>query len=135
MERRLQRIGGHGSQPFFPLQIGTGLSYFMLGMAWNVPILFIGQVTTILQHVMHCAQALVTHFSDDDARARAMGRLSLSYGLGMVAGVARRQTSRRIVRGGPPPPQPPRTRSIAIHFGPLAGTPGLSLRTLFLFFC
>lgn len=49
--------------------------------------LFASQAPTLFQHAMHAAQAaIVTLESDKDARAKALGRLSLSYGIGMVVG-------------------------------------------------
>ena len=67
-------------------QIATGLSYILLGTAYNIPLLFLAQLPTVLMQSMHCAQAFVSEFSSEESRSNALGRLSLSYGVGMAAG-------------------------------------------------
>jgi len=67
-------------------QVATGISYILLGFAWNIPLLFASQLPTVLMQSMHCAQAFVTDFSSDESRSDALGRLSLSYGIGMALG-------------------------------------------------
>mmetsp|Transcript_34657 Transcript_34657/g.81237 ORF Transcript_34657/g.81237 Transcript_34657/m.81237 type:complete len:413 (+) Transcript_34657:56-1294(+) len=67
-------------------QLATGLSYILLGSAWNIPVLFASQLPTVLMQSMHCSQAFVTDFSSDESRSSALGRLSLSYAVGMALG-------------------------------------------------
>eukprot|EP00283_Hemiselmis_rufescens_P025123 CAMPEP_0173450078 /NCGR_PEP_ID=MMETSP1357-20121228/43998_1 /TAXON_ID=77926 /ORGANISM="Hemiselmis rufescens, Strain PCC563" /LENGTH=184 /DNA_ID=CAMNT_0014416727 /DNA_START=11 /DNA_END=562 /DNA_ORIENTATION=- len=67
-------------------QLATGLSYILLGSAWNIPVLFLSQLPTVLMQSMHCSQAFVTDFSSDESRSNALGRLSLSYAVGMALG-------------------------------------------------
>ena len=67
-------------------QLATGLNYILLGCAWNVPILFASQLPNVLMQSMLCAQAFVTDFSSEESRSAALGRLSISYGLGMICG-------------------------------------------------
>ena len=67
-------------------QVGSGLSYMLLGMSTTVTMLFVGQAWVVLQHAMQCAQACVSQLSTDNCRAEALGRLSLSYGIGMILG-------------------------------------------------
>lgn len=58
----------------------------LLGGAYSIPVLFLSRMPTLLMHTMHAAQALVTDLSTARARASALGRLSLAYGVGMVTG-------------------------------------------------
>lgn len=67
-------------------QLATGVNYVLLGCAWNVPVLFASQLPNVLMQSMLCAQAFVTDFSSDESRSAALGRLSISYGLGMICG-------------------------------------------------
>ncbi|KAJ9465455.1 Tetracycline resistance protein [Diplonema papillatum] len=67
-------------------QAAAALSYALLGLAWNVPLLFLSQLPTLGMHSMHAAQAAVARLSSNDARAASLGRLSLSYGMGMILG-------------------------------------------------
>ena len=67
-------------------QMGAALGYGFTGLARNLPLLFLARVPQVFMHVMQASQAVVAHCANDDARAVAMGRLSLSYRVGMVAG-------------------------------------------------
>lgn len=67
---------------------GGALSYFIQAVAWNVPMLFLAKVPYIFLHTMHCAQVCVSHLSQSDRRSEALGRLSMSYGIGHVVGSA-----------------------------------------------
>ncbi len=42
-------------------QVATGISYLLLGCAWNIPLLFASQLPTVLMQSMHCSQVLNTH--------------------------------------------------------------------------
>eukprot|EP00929_Paragymnodinium_shiwhaense_P108211 TRINITY_DN74539_c0_g1_i1.p1 TRINITY_DN74539_c0_g1~~TRINITY_DN74539_c0_g1_i1.p1 ORF type:complete len:425 (-),score=47.11 TRINITY_DN74539_c0_g1_i1:71-1345(-) len=66
--------------------LAGGLSYYMQAVAWNVPMLFLSKAPHVLLHTMHCCQTCVTHLSLSDFRSEALGRLSMSYGIGMVTG-------------------------------------------------
>mmetsp|Transcript_28028 Transcript_28028/g.53350 ORF Transcript_28028/g.53350 Transcript_28028/m.53350 type:complete len:424 (-) Transcript_28028:315-1586(-) len=67
-------------------QVGAAASYLLMGSANNLPVLFASRLPTLLMHSMHAAQAFVTDFSTPELRALALGRLTLSYGVGMVVG-------------------------------------------------
>jgi OCT family organic cation transporter-like MFS transporter 18 len=67
-------------------QAGAGLSYALLGAASSVEWLFASRVASITMHAMHASQAFIAVYSLPSLRAAALGRLSLSYGIGMVAG-------------------------------------------------
>ena len=96
--------------------MATGLSYVLLGVSSDIPQLFISRLPTVLMQSMHCAQvyvcmyihvcvcthtythththththtrvqAFVADMSPDESRSAALGRLSLSYGVGMATG-------------------------------------------------
>jgi predicted MFS family arabinose efflux permease len=67
-------------------QAGAGVSYALLGAASSVEWLFASRVASITMHAMHASQAFIAVYSLPSLRAAALGRLSLSYGIGMVAG-------------------------------------------------
>lgn len=68
--------------------VGGALSYFMQAVAWNVPMLFFSKVPCVFLQTMHCSQVCVSHLSLTDRRSEALGRLAMSYGVGMVMGSA-----------------------------------------------
>ncbi|ETV80632.1 hypothetical protein H257_06155 [Aphanomyces astaci] len=67
-------------------QAAASLSYALLAASTSVPTLFLSQLPTMFMHAMHAAQSAMTILAPDNMRATAMGRLSLSYGVGMVLG-------------------------------------------------
>ncbi|KDO30164.1 hypothetical protein SPRG_05356 [Saprolegnia parasitica CBS 223.65] len=67
-------------------QAAAALSYALLATTTSVPMLFLSQLPTVFMHAMHAAQSAMTVLCDTNQRAVAMGRLSLSYGGGMVVG-------------------------------------------------
>eukprot|EP00051_Salpingoeca_urceolata_P016157 m.213269 g.213269 ORF g.213269 m.213269 type:complete len:413 (+) comp18603_c1_seq1:240-1478(+) len=70
----------------FISQAGTALSFLLLGLASNVTLLFLSRLPSVTMHTMHAAQAFLSDFTDQEQRALGLGRLSLSYGIGMVIG-------------------------------------------------
>jgi len=67
---------------------GGGVSYLLLGSATNVQLLFLSRLPMMVMHAMQAAQVFATVLSPSTTRAAALGRLSLSYGIGMVGGAA-----------------------------------------------
>lgn len=67
-------------------QLGSVVSYAFLAVAASLPGLFASRFWGVIQHAMQAAQALVALHSSHKDRAAALGRLSLSYGMGMVIG-------------------------------------------------
>ncbi|OQR82524.1 hypothetical protein ACHHYP_15899 [Achlya hypogyna] len=67
-------------------QASAALSYALLAATASVPMLFLSQLPTVFMHAMHAAQSAMTVLCDEKMRAVSMGRLSLSYGGGMVLG-------------------------------------------------
>jgi MFS family permease len=67
-------------------QLGAALGYGFTGLARNLPMLFLARVPQVFMHVMQASQAVVVRCTDDQARGAAMGKLSLSYRVGMVLG-------------------------------------------------
>eukprot|EP01134_Creolimax_fragrantissima_P004804 CFRG4804T1 len=67
-------------------QGGSILMYGLMGISYSLPILFLSRVPAIAQHAMLCAQAAVSKLTTTNQRAKALGRLSLSYAIGMVVG-------------------------------------------------
>jgi OCT family organic cation transporter-like MFS transporter 18 len=64
----------------------ASLSYGLLWQANTVPLLFASQIPTIFMAAMHSSQAYITLISTAEDRARQIGRVSLSYGVGFVFG-------------------------------------------------
>lgn len=67
-------------------QLGAGASYVLLGFATSIEWLFASRLPTVAMHAMQASQAFVAVHSLPSVRAVAIGRISLSYGVGMVAG-------------------------------------------------
>ena len=67
-------------------QFGSAIQYLFVGCATSVHFLFLAAIPCSVQHAMLCAQAAVSALSRGEERAKALGGLSLSYGLGMVVG-------------------------------------------------
>lgn len=67
-------------------QLGAGASYLLLGFATSIEWLFASRLPTVAMHAMQASQAFVAVHSLPSVRAVAIGRISLSYGIGMVAG-------------------------------------------------
>lgn len=66
--------------------LAGGLSYYMQAVAWSVPMFLLSKLPHVFLHTMHCSQVCVTHLSDDVFRPEALGRLSMSYGIGLFSG-------------------------------------------------
>ena len=60
--------------------------YAGLSLANSIPTLFASQIPTLFLHCMHAAQAAITNHSTDSDRASSLGKLSLSYSIGMISG-------------------------------------------------
>ncbi len=66
--------------------LGSLFMYTLMGWSQNLTWLFASRFGALLQHAMLCAQAALTDLVPEDKRSVAMGRLSLSYAVGMVLG-------------------------------------------------
>ncbi|XP_078664646.1 solute carrier family 22 member 18-like [Branchiostoma floridae x Branchiostoma belcheri] len=64
----------------------AAMSYGILGMADGMLLLFLSRLPSFLMHSMQGAQMVVTDISDESSRADALGKLGLSYGIGMIVG-------------------------------------------------
>ena len=64
----------------------AALSYFLLSQSTSIPLLYLSQLPTFFLSTMHASQVYLTHLSSAERRAESLGSLSLSYGIGMVAG-------------------------------------------------
>ncbi|CAK9115553.1 Solute carrier family 22 member 18 (Beckwith-Wiedemann syndrome chromosomal region 1 candidate gene A protein) (Efflux transporter-like protein) (Imprinted multi-membrane-spanning polyspecific transporter-related protein 1) (Organic cation transporter-like protein 2) (ORCTL-2) (Solute carrier family 22 member 1-like) (Tumor-suppressing STF cDNA 5 protein) (Tumor-suppressing subchromosomal transferable fragment candidate gene 5 protein) (p45-Beckwith-Wiedemann region 1 A) (p45-BWR1A) [Durusdinium trenchii] len=67
-------------------QVGGLAMYSMMAMATSFPLLLLSRTPALLQHAMLCSQAALAELTLEEHRATAMGRLSLSYAVGMVIG-------------------------------------------------
>lgn len=61
-------------------------SYFLMGIADNIPLLFLSRLPSVFMHTMQGSQMIVTALSEESDRAKVLSRLGFSYGIGMVAG-------------------------------------------------
>ncbi|XP_048401087.1 solute carrier family 22 member 18 isoform X2 [Stegostoma tigrinum] len=64
----------------------SGFAYLLLGLSTSVPLLFLSRVPTVFMHGMQAAQMIATDLSSESERAGALGKLGLSYGVGMIIG-------------------------------------------------
>ncbi len=80
------------------LLLGAGPAYVLLGASTSLPILFLSRLPTTLMASMQLVQSYLTKLNiaakksskakDKTLNSVILGRLSLSYGIGMVAGSA-----------------------------------------------
>jgi len=66
--------------------IAGALSYLLMACAWNLPSFYLSKLPTVFLATMQVSQTIVAHLSDTESRSEALGRLSVSYGIGMVFG-------------------------------------------------
>lgn len=64
----------------------AALSYSILGLASTVSMLFLSRLPSVFMHAMQGSQMVVTDISDKEGRADALGKLGVSYAIGMVIG-------------------------------------------------
>lgn len=62
------------------------LSYTILGLAQSVFMLFLSRLPSLCMHAMQGAQMVITDTSDTKTRSEKLGKLGISYGIGMVIG-------------------------------------------------
>ncbi|CAK8680399.1 solute carrier family 22 member 18-like [Clavelina lepadiformis] len=62
------------------------LSYFLLGVANTVFVIFLSRLPSVFMHAMQGAQMVITDITESKSRSDALGKLGLSYGVGMVLG-------------------------------------------------
>ncbi len=75
-----------GSTALSITQIGSALVYLCMFSANSLDLLYLSRIPTVLQQSMQVAQACVSKASDGETRTVSLGRLSLSYSIGMVGG-------------------------------------------------
>uniref|UniRef100_A0A7S2RPU1 Major facilitator superfamily (MFS) profile domain-containing protein n=1 Tax=Mucochytrium quahogii TaxID=96639 RepID=A0A7S2RPU1_9STRA len=66
--------------------LGSLYMYSLMAGATRLEILFASRLGAFSQHAMLCGQAAITQLTGEATRSSAMGRLSLSYAIGMVFG-------------------------------------------------
>ncbi|KAK7091600.1 solute carrier family 22 member 18-like [Littorina saxatilis] len=66
--------------------VAAALSYALLGVSYSIPILFVSRLPSVFMHAMQGGQMIVTDIGDSSKRADALGKLGMSYGVGMVIG-------------------------------------------------
>src|SRR3954451_11110887 len=68
---------------------GTAIGSLLMGVAWSLPILFLGRIVDgISGGSVSAAQAAVTDMAAPGQRARLIGLLSAAFGIGFVVGPA-----------------------------------------------
>lgn len=75
-----------GRKSFILAFISASCSYGILGFAHTIPVLFLSRLPVIFMHAMQAGQMVVTDVGSSTARADALGKLGISYGVGMVTG-------------------------------------------------
>jgi len=66
----------------------SSLNYFMLGSASTLEMLFLSRVPSLLQHALLASHSYISDITPEHERSAKMGRISLSFGVGMVIGPA-----------------------------------------------
>ncbi|KAH3709493.1 solute carrier family 22 member 18-like [Dreissena polymorpha] len=66
--------------------VSSALSYLLLSMSSSVTLLFLSRVPALFMHAMQGGQMIVTDLGDVGKRADALGKLGISYLIGMVLG-------------------------------------------------
>ncbi|CAL1535727.1 unnamed protein product [Lymnaea stagnalis] len=66
--------------------LAAASSYLLLGLSTNMPLLFLSRLPSVFMHAMQAGQMIVTDVCTPKQRADALGKLGLSYGIGMVVG-------------------------------------------------
>ncbi|XP_055505626.1 solute carrier family 22 member 18 isoform X2 [Leucoraja erinacea] len=66
--------------------LSSGLTYVLMGLSTSVSLLFLSRLPSVFMHGMQAAQMIVTDLSSESERAGALGKLGISYGLGMIVG-------------------------------------------------
>jgi len=67
-------------------QGGSLVMYGLMALTTTLPILFLSRIPALVQHCNLCSQAAVSKLSSSENRAVALGRLVLSYQIGMSIG-------------------------------------------------
>ncbi|XP_066918535.1 solute carrier family 22 member 18-like [Clytia hemisphaerica] len=62
------------------------ISYFMLGVARTIPMLFLAKVPRIAAHPLQSMYIIISDITYPEGRADMMGKLGVSSGLGMIVG-------------------------------------------------
>eukprot|EP01095_Lingulamoeba_sp_RSL-Kostka_P015097 TRINITY_DN6843_c0_g2_i1.p1 TRINITY_DN6843_c0_g2~~TRINITY_DN6843_c0_g2_i1.p1 ORF type:complete len:407 (+),score=26.90 TRINITY_DN6843_c0_g2_i1:80-1300(+) len=62
------------------------LTYILLTFSYNTPLLFLSQIPSLFVHSMHGAKMIISKISTPDERSDKFGKLSISYGLGLIIG-------------------------------------------------
>ncbi|XP_042197441.1 solute carrier family 22 member 18 [Callorhinchus milii] len=66
--------------------ISSGLTYLLMGLSTNIPLLFLSRIPSVFMHGIQAVQMVVTDLSAESERASSLGKLGLSYGVGMIVG-------------------------------------------------
>ncbi|KAK3785937.1 hypothetical protein RRG08_013940 [Elysia crispata] len=64
----------------------ASVSYFLLFISSSIPLLFVSRLPSVFMHAMQAGQMIVTDVCSPSKRADALGKLGISYGVGMVVG-------------------------------------------------
>lgn len=67
-------------------QLSSAAIYLISSIAPNLYVYYLTCVFHVFQHAMICCSTVISTLSTEEERAVALGRLSMSYGLGMVVG-------------------------------------------------
>ncbi|XP_059831551.1 solute carrier family 22 member 18 isoform X2 [Hypanus sabinus] len=66
--------------------LSSSLTSLIMGLSTNVLLLFLSRLPSIFMHGMQAAQMVVTDLSLESERTGELGKLGLSYGVGMIIG-------------------------------------------------
>lgn len=92
----LQLVGGsifgrfadkYGAQAALILSCASGSVFFLLmSISTSIPLLFLSRLPAVFMHGLPGAQKVITDVTTPSQRADALGKLGLSFGIGMIIG-------------------------------------------------
>lgn len=66
----------------------SAINYFILGSATSIEMVFLSRVPALLQHALLASQSYISDTTPENERSKRIGRVSLSFGVGVVIGPA-----------------------------------------------
>ncbi|XP_074656261.1 solute carrier family 22 member 18-like [Tubulanus polymorphus] len=66
--------------------LASAASFFILGISYSIPLLFVSKLPSLFMHVMQGGQMVITDLSDPKDRTDALAKLGFSYGIGFAVG-------------------------------------------------
>ncbi|XP_057294802.1 solute carrier family 22 member 18-like [Hydractinia symbiolongicarpus] len=66
--------------------LALAISYSLLSISTNIPMLFISRISTIAAHALQSTYMIISDVTFEEERANMIGKIGVSHGLGMIVG-------------------------------------------------